>query len=148
MTTTSVSRTWSEVRSLGVFGRAWVVGIVLFSVARALIAWPTLGRYGVNPWAFLALDIITAPPYGIGQAVAVKVLRDDSRPARDAVGWGIIVILAFLAPYIYIFWASGSSSMSPIAYALVVLWMLVFGVLAVLRIRRQVRAPRDPQTDD
>lgn len=135
--------TWDDLRSLGVLGRAWAVGIVLFSAARALIAWPTFGRYGVDPWFFLALDLITAIPYGVGQAITVKILRTPDRPPRQAIPWAVVVALAFLAPYAYIFGASGS--MPALAYWGVLLWMLVFGVLAVLRIRRQIRAPR---TDD
>src|SRR5690606_6828256 len=44
-----------DLRSLGLFGRAWAVGVVLFSVARALLTWPTLSTYGVDPWVFLAI---------------------------------------------------------------------------------------------
>lgn len=128
---------WREVRSLGVFGRAWAVGIVAFSIARALIAWPALGRYGVSPWWFLALDIVTAPPYGIGQAVTVKILRDRHRDARESVPWAVMVAVAFFAPYVYIFVASGE--MPLLAYLGVLAWMVVFGVLALIRMRRQIR---------
>lgn len=127
-----------DIRSLGLFGRSWAVGIVVFSAARALIAWPTLGRYGVDPWTFLAVDLLTAPPYGIGQAVTVKILRDRHRPPRDAVSWAAVVVASFLAPYVYIFLASGS--MPAYATAGVLLWMALFGALAALRIRSQVRA--------
>jgi hypothetical protein len=137
---------WQEVRSLGVFGRAWVVGILLFSVARALIAWPTLGRYGVNPWTFLLLDIVTALPYGVGQAVTVKILRSPDRSARAAAGWALVVTASFLAPYVYIFLASGS--MPGLAYAGVLAWMVLFGVLAVVRMRRQVRNPLGEPSSD
>ena len=130
--------TWSDIRSLGVFGRAWSLGILLFSLARALIAWPTLGRYGVDPWLFLAIDIVTALPYGLGQAITVKILRDRERSPRDAAFWAIVVAVSFLAPYIYIFIASGS--MPLLAYLGVLAWMIVFGTLAVIRIRRQVHA--------
>lgn len=130
-----------EVRSLGVFGRAWIVGIFLFSAARALIAWPTLGRYGVDPVLFLVLDLVTAFPYGLGQAVTVKILRTDGRPVRDAVPWGVMVAVMFLAPYVYIVLASGS--MPLLAYLGVLAWMLVFGVLAVVRMRKQVLEGRD-----
>lgn len=129
---------WADIRSLGVFGRAWAVGIVAFSLARALIAWPALGQYGVNPWWFLALDIVTAPPYGIGQAVTVKILRDRRREPRASIPWAVLVALAFVAPYAYIFIASGE--MPLLAYVGVLLWMVVFGVLAVVRMRRQIRA--------
>ena len=131
--------TWNDIRSLGVLGRAWAIGIVLFSVARALIAWPTLGRYGVDPVTFLVLDIVTALPYGVGQALTVKILRDRTRPPRQALPWALIVTASFLAPYIYIFVASGS--MPVLAYLGVLAWMALFGILAVIRINRQVRAP-------
>jgi hypothetical protein len=139
--------TWSEIRSLGVFGKAWALGIVAFSVARALIAWPTLGRYGVDPIWFLVVDVVTAPPYGVAQALTVKILRDRERPTRDAVPWAIVVAVMFFAPYAFIFLASAVSEdpqpMPTIAYAGVILWMVVFGALALLRMRRQVNAPDD-----
>jgi hypothetical protein len=133
---------WSEIRSLGVFGRAWSIGIVLFSAARALVAWPTLANYGVNPWVFLAVDLITAPPYGIAQAVTVKILRSPDRSPGDAVPWATVVVLMFLAPYAYIFLAGGDRPPGYI-YLGVVLWMVLFGVLATLRMRRQIREPQD-----
>lgn len=131
--------TWADIRSLGVLGRAWAVGVIAFSIARALIAWPTLGRYGVDPVTFLVLDIVTALPYGIGQALTVKILRDRDRSPRQALPWAIVVTVTFLAPYAYIFVASGS--MPVLAYVGVLAWMVIFGVLAVIRMNRQVHAP-------
>jgi RsiW-degrading membrane proteinase PrsW (M82 family) len=110
---------------------------------RALITWPTLGTYGVNPWVFLAIDVVTAPPYGIAQALTVKILRDRTRPPRDALVWGVLVVVMFLAPYIYILAASGEQ-MPLIAYVLVGAWAVVFGTLAVLRMRKQIKAPDQP----
>lgn len=142
----------SEITSLGGFGRAWSVGIILFSAARALLAWPALGRYGVNPWLFLGLDLLTAPPYGISQAVTVKILRDPTRPPRDAFVWGTVVVAMFFAPYAYIFLVSGE--MPALAYAGLLAWIVLFGFLAVFRMARQVRAPHpaaqegpNPKTD-
>ena len=129
---------WSEIRSLGGFGRAWAVGIFLFSAARALIAWPTLGRYGVDPWLFLAIDLVTALPYGIAQALTVKILRDRSRPPGDSVPWAVVVVVMFVLPYVYIFVSSGS--MPLLATVGVVAWMVLFGALAGLRMRRQIKA--------
>lgn len=137
---------WNEIRSLGGFGRAWAVGIFLFSAARALIAWPTLGRYGVDPWLFLAIDLVTALPYGIAQALTVKILRDRSRPPADSVPWAVVVVAMFVAPYVYIFLASGS--MPLLATVGVLAWMVLFGLLAGLRMRRQIKADTaEPEGD-
>lgn len=138
---------WNEIRSLGAFGRAWIVGILAFSAARALIAWPTFGKYGVNPWVFLTIDIVTAIPYGVGQAITVKILRSPERDPMDSVPWAILVAAAFFAPYVYIFTSSGE--MPLLAYIGTILWMAIFGVLAVIRMRRQVQAPEaePPESD-
>jgi len=137
----SLRRSWrDDVTSLGVLGRSWAVGVVLFSAARALVAWPTLGRYGVDPWVFLAIDLLTAPPYGVAQAVTVKILRDARRPWHDAAVWAGIVLAAFLAPYVYVFTASGS--MPPLAIVGVLVWMCVFGALAGWRTWSQIRSGR------
>ena len=42
-----VTRVATEQR-VGWVGRAWIAGVFGFSVARALVVWPTLGDYGVN----------------------------------------------------------------------------------------------------
>jgi hypothetical protein len=68
----------------------------------------------------------------------VKILRDRTRDPRESVPWALVVAAAFFAPYVYIFAASGE--MEPIAYVGVLLWMAVFGALALHRIRKQVRA--------
>jgi hypothetical protein len=128
----------ADVRSLGIFGRAWVVGNIAFSAGRALIAWPTFGRYGLNPWTFLFLDVITAPPYGLSQALTVKILRDPDRPAHDSFVWCAGVAVFFLLPYVYLFTATGD--VPAFAYIGVLLWMAVFGVLTVIRIVKEVRA--------
>jgi len=134
-----------EIRSLGRLGRSWAVGVVVFSAARALLAWPTLGRYGVDPWTFLAIDLVTAPPYGVAQAVTVKILCRTDRTWRDAAGWAAVVVAAFLAPYAYIFAASGSLPTGAVVGVLV--WMVVFGAVALWRTVRQVRAGRSAATD-
>lgn len=133
----------SDLRSLGVWGRAWAVGIFLFSAARALIAWPALGRYGVNPWVFLVIDLVTALPYGLAQALTVKILRDRHRAPTESIPWATVVVAMFLLPYVYIFLASGS--MPLLATFGVVAWMVLFGILAALRIRHQVRVGTDTE---
>ncbi len=146
MSTNPESTFIKEISSLGGFGRAWSVGIILFSAIRALLAWPTLGRYGVDPWVFLAIDLLTAPPYGISQAVTVKILRDKERAPREAIVWAVLVAVMFLAPYGYIFFASGQ--MPTLAYVGLIIWILLFAALAVLRMAHQVRAPTKTEGSD
>lgn len=120
---------------IGWLGKAWIVSILGYSVLRALIVWPTLGEYGVNPWAFLAIDVGTAWPYAYGQVRVVNAAR--SRDWGSTQRWALIALLAFVAPYAYIAGA-GSGEMPLLAWIIVGLLMILFGVASVVRIRRQI----------
>ena len=127
----------AELRTLGTLGQAWTVGVVVLCAARAVVVWPMLDRYGVDPWWFLVLDVGTAPAYGVGQAMGVKILRDERRPMRQAMPWVAMVLFAFLAPYLYVLRSAGHLP----HYVVwgVVAWMAVFGTLGALRMAREVR---------
>ncbi|MEO6987710.1 MAG: hypothetical protein ABI239_03590 [Aquihabitans sp.] len=134
-----------ELRELGLVGQMWTIGVVVFCIARAAAVWPLLQEHSVNPWWFLALDVGTAPTYGIGQAMGVKLMRDERRPMRDAVPWIIVLMISFVAPYAYLLASAGELP----SYVVVgiVIWMVVFGVLAGLRMAREVKAAPTPTPD-
>lgn len=126
-----------ELQELGLLGQAWTVTVILFCVLRAVVVWPVLQDHGVNPWWFLLLDVGTAPFYGLGQAMGVKIMRDERRPMRDAVPWIAMLFVSFVAPYAYLL-ASAGSLPAYVVYGVIV-WMLVFGGLAAHRMAREVR---------
>ncbi len=127
----------AELRSLGSLGKVWTLTVIVFCIARAVVVWPLLTEYGVNPWWFLALDVGTSPTYGLGQAMGVKILRNERRPMKDAVPWVAMVLLSFLAPYLYLLASAGHLPAYVIAG--VILWMIVFGSLGAFRMAREVR---------
>lgn len=127
----------AELRDLGTLGKAWTGTVVLFCLLRAVAIWPALNRYGVNPWWFLALDVGTAPTYGIGQAMAVKILRNERRPPRESIAWIALVIVSFLAPYLYVLASAGHLPLYVIGG--VIAWMAGFGALAAYRMAREIR---------
>lgn len=126
-----------ELRELGLVGQIWTVTVVLFSVARAAMVWPVLQDHNVNPWWFLAIDVATSPTYAIGQAMGVKLMRDDRRPMRDAVPWIAVLMVSFIAPYAYLL-ASAGKLPSYVVIG-VVAWIVLFGGLAAFRMAREVR---------
>ena len=126
----------AEQDRIGWFGRAWVAAVFGYSVLRAVVVWPTLGSYGVNPWVFLLIDVATAWPYAVGQVRVVQGLRH--RNWRKVESWGIVTLLSFLAPYAYIVLA-GSGQMPLLAYVVVGVLVVVIGTAAVMRIVRQAR---------
>lgn len=126
----------SDGSHVGWLGKAWIVSILGYSMLRALVVWPTLGDYGVNPWAFLAVDLGTAWPYAYGQVRVVNAARVGSW--GQAQRWALIALLAFIAPYAYIAGA-GSGEMPVVAWVVIGVLMLFFGVASVVRIRSQIR---------
>lgn len=128
---------WAELKSLGTLGQMWTLTVVVLCAARAVVVWPMLGEHGINPWWFLVLDVGTAPFYGVGQAMGVKLLRDETRPVRHAMPWIAMVLVSFLAPYLYVLRSAGSLP-SYVVWG-VVLWMAVFGGLTARRMVRDVR---------
>lgn len=127
----------AELRELGLVGQMWTITVVVFCALRAVVVWPVLVEHDVNPWWFLALDVGTSPTYGLGQAMGVKLLRDDRRPMRDALPWIAMLFVSFVAPYAYLLASAGK--LPGYVIAGVILWMLVFGVLAAFRVRKEVR---------
>ena len=130
-----------ELRSLGLVGQMWTISVVVFCVARAVVVWPVLQSHGVNPWWFLAIDVGTAPFYGIGQAMGVKLMRDVRRPMVDALPWIAMLFVSFVAPYAYLLASAGD--LPGYVVGGVVAWMAVFGSLAVMRMVREVRCVGD-----
>jgi hypothetical protein len=123
---------------VGWLGKAWIAGVFGYAVVRALIVWPTLGEYGVSPWAFLVIDVGTAWPYAYGQVRVVKEARALNWGGMQL--WAAIAMLSFIAPYAYIVGA-GSGQMPLIAWIVIGLLMLVFGTASTVRILRQIREP-------
>ena len=126
-----------ELRDLGMVGQMWTLTVVVFCIARAVVVWPVLQSHDVNPWWFLLIDVGTAPFYGLGQAMGVKLMRDETRPMRCAMPWIAMLFVSFVAPYAYLLASAGK--LPGYVVAGVVVWMMVFGAMAAFRMMREVR---------
>ena len=122
---------------VGWFGRAWIVGVFAFSVARALVAWPTLSQYGVNPWVFLTIDVSrhSRTPSGRSRWSMGFVIGSTELVQL----WALVVAATFLAPYFYIVFA-GQERIPTVVYLVIAVLATVFGIASVLRMRNQYRA--------
>lgn len=110
-------------------GSAMIGGFV-YAVVRALIASPALAIYGVNVWIFLAIDVLTVPPYIICINRTIRQLGSAS--CKGSVINGLGVALSFVAPYAYIS-VAGGAAMSPWAIVVFVLIIATFAVLGPIR---------------
>ncbi len=75
---------------------------VVYTILRAALVWGALKSYGVNPWIFLVLDVVTAPSYVWGIGKMIQGLR-GADPMRMVYVGGVVAIASFVAPYVYLF---------------------------------------------
>ncbi len=115
--------------------RAWIIGVVLFTLGRGLVVWGTLGTERVNIWIFAFIDLATAVPYGLSTARLAQSIVDRSATAMFR--WIMVAAGSFLAPYLYI--AFASKHLPRIAYIVLAILIVAMGGNAILSIRRKVK---------
>jgi len=81
--------------------RVWVLLVVVYGFGKSLVVWGALGKYGVNPFIYLVVDIAAAIPYGI--ATARVVINGIARNWREVRKWSIVATITHFIPDIYIF---------------------------------------------
>ena len=79
----------------------WAVVVVAWSLIRAVVVWAGLSQYGVNPWAYLTIDLASAGIDAITTPKFVLALIDAKY--REAARWGAFTLFAFIIPDLYIF---------------------------------------------
>lgn len=119
-----------------------MASLVVYTVARFAAAGGALGTYGVDARWFLFWDVITVPPYvwSIGRLVRSLSVEDRSR-FRETVGWSLLALVSFMAPYAYLSYA-GVGEFPPLAWILLGLLVALFAANAVRSVRRKVKSSR------
>jgi len=112
----------------------WIVVLCGYSLLRAVLAWPILARYGINPAMFLVLDVVTAYPLALGQLRIVAGFR--SQDYANVQFWAGVAGASFLTPYAYLFLA-GHAEMPGYATALLGGLVAVMATASILRVRQQ-----------
>jgi dolichol kinase len=79
----------------------WAVAVVGWSLLRATIVWAVLSDYGVNPWAYLLIDLASAGIDAITTPKFVLALIDSKY--HEAGRWGFLTLFAYVMPDVYIF---------------------------------------------
>ena len=115
-------------------GRLWILALCGYSLLRAVLAWPILVRYGINPATFLVLDVVTAYPLALGQLRVVAGFRE--RDYASVQFWVGVAAASFLTPYAYLF-LSGHSQMPGYATACLAGLVMVMAAASILRVRQQ-----------
>ena len=116
----------------------WVVGVVAYGLARTLVVWGALGDYGVNPWIYGVIDLVSSVPYAIGTARVVTGVMD--RELGPGAPWGLIAVAAFFVPDLYIVVAG--HGMPTVVYVVLGVWVLIAAVLAARAVAGKIRTAR------
>ena len=101
--------------------------------------WAAVGDYGLNPWLYLVLDLISASIDAVSTPRMVIRFADDQY--RKALQWALISLAAFVLPDIYIFAGTRTLPTKLIVIILAVIFAtLLAAVVTVVRKIRKTRA--------
>lgn len=115
--------------------RTWLALVLLWVVVRTLVIRDVFGGYGVNPWAYFLIDLVSAIPYGIlsGRAVINYLDKNWASFRRN----GFFALLFFYMPDMYVL-----SSAQEVPNSLLMGFLLsivIFTGFAVYGFRRNIK---------
>ncbi len=120
-----VQHSAATLRRRKVLSRTWGAVVVAWSLVRTLIVWAALGDYGINPWAYLGIDLASALVDAFTTPRMVLAFIDNQY--RAAAKWLMISAAAFVVPDLYIF--LGTRTLP---------WRVVFIILAIILVTATV----------
>ena len=121
--------------------RAWATFVIAWSVIRTIIIWAALGSYGFNPWIYLGIDLVCSTIDAVTTPRMVLRFVDDRY--RSAIQWGVVSLVAYVLPDIYVFEGTRTLPKKVIVIlCLVIVTMLGLAVLTIVRKIRKGRAQR------
>jgi hypothetical protein len=118
--------------------RGWAILVIGWSFIRTLIVWAAAGRYGLNPWIYLSIDLASAITDAFTTPRMVLAFVDDEH--RHAIRWGLISLGAFIVPDFYIFF--GTRKLPKMVIVVVLVIILVTLTVAVIGVVEKIRKGR------
>jgi hypothetical protein len=120
------------------------LGLIVYTFGRFLAAGGTMTEYGVDARWFLFWDAIPIPAYVWAIGRLVRGLAGESTTLGQLLIASAVAIVAFMSPYIYLFYA-GATEFPPSAWILLLLVIALLAANAVRDIRTRVRKARQEQ---
>ncbi|MEI6295354.1 MAG: hypothetical protein WCO95_04790 [Actinomycetes bacterium] len=123
--------------------RIWASTIVLYTFAATFVVWKALHKYGVNPYLFFVIDLITSWFYGLASArLVVAVIKKQWSETQK---WGWLSALNFMLPQVYIL--VSASHVPKDVYIIIFSVIGVMAAFALIGIASQIRAARRDKMD-
>lgn len=80
--------------------RIWFFLVLAWSLARSIVVAKVFTNYGLNPKIYFAIDFLSSIPYAYASAQSLLAFIDKRR--SRSIAWGLLTIVAFYLPDIYI----------------------------------------------
>jgi len=121
--------------------RLWASTIVLYTFGATFVVWKALHKYGVNPYLFFVIDLITSWFYGLASArLVVAIIHKRWSETQK---WGCLSALNFMLPQIYILMSARHvpRDVYIIIYSVigVMVAFAIVGIVSQLRVARKER---------
>jgi hypothetical protein len=84
--------------------RIWLVLVLIWSLARSIVVTRVFEQYGLNPALYFVIDFLSSIPYAYASAQTLLAFID--RQGNRALAWGLLTVVTFYLPDIYIVIAS------------------------------------------
>jgi hypothetical protein len=118
--------------------RVWAAVVIAWSVIRTIIIWAALGNYGFNPWIYLSIDLVCSAIDAVTTPRMVMRFIDDHY--RSATKWGVVSLMAYIIPDVYIF--EGTRTLPKKVIVILCLVIVTMFTLATVTVVRKVRVGR------
>ena len=119
----------------------WATVVVTWSFIRTLLVWAAVGDYGLNPWIYLVIDLTCS----IVDAFTTPrmVLNFIDERYRLAASWGLIALVVFIIPDLYIFLGTRKLPLKLIVLICAIIGStLIVGIVGITRKVNKGRAER------
>ena len=115
--------------------RLWIIIVIIWGCIKALIIKDVFGKYGVNTWIYLTIDLAIAIPYAL--STARFVIYGLERKWQKAWPYGIAAIIFHFIPDIYVL--AGAHRVPRSIYILFGITVIGFTYLGYRNIRSQIK---------
>ena len=115
--------------------RIWILLVVIWGCIKAVVIRDVFGKYGINTWVYLAIDLAIAIPYALSTARFVIFALE--KQWRKAWPYGIAGIIFHFIPDIYIL--AGTHSVPKSIYLIFGITVVIFSYLGYRNIRDQIK---------
>jgi hypothetical protein len=80
--------------------RIWFALVLAWSLGRSLVVAKVFNKYGLNSRTYFAIDFLSSIPYAYASAQSLLTFIDKKRV--QSIAWGLVTIVTFYLPDIYI----------------------------------------------